>query len=362
MGEGPGFLRGILPVSVLRQPIDMQTSGQASLAAFFCFAVSGIMSLTFFKDGWGDRGIVMIGLMAVAAVGGVMLLLRARKLARISSLFRNVFLETPRPTLRPGETVSLRLGLEPARALEIERVVFICEQIESCFLEGESVHTETAQIFRVKRKVKVGKRLDVDKEHGVECKLSLPEDAPATFSSQYHRIACQVTAYIEGKGFSPVELTWPIEVAPELDSRAPNLENSTGDFASRVDFEGLHLVLEQGPEVAVGRPLGSHLLLHADRELDHQGISAALSWTVEGGTPERFEVAQADLAPGGTLSEGETRLDLDLAIPEGAPATHLGDLVSVRWSLRVTIPGVVEAAKPAVLPVRVGMARPAVAS
>lgn len=315
------------------------------------------MSLTFFKSGWGDRGLVMIGLMAVAAVGGVMLLLRARKLARVSSLFQEIFLETPRESLRPGETVTFRLGLQPARPLEVERVIFVCEEIESCFHEGESVHAETAQVFVVKQKVKVGKQLETEKEHVVEARLTIPGDAPATLACQYHRIAGQVTVLVEGKGFSPVELTWPLEVAAQLDGSVKGTEVVAGDFGARVDYEGLHVVLEQEQDPEVGGPLNGRLVLHADRELRHQGVSVALAWTAEGGTSESFEVASAELCEGGTLPTGISRFPLDLPIPESAPATHLGNLVSVRWALRVTVPGLIEAAAPAILPLRVGMAR-----
>jgi hypothetical protein len=340
-----------------RHHYDLGSAGQVAYAAFFCFGVSGIMSLTFFKSDWGDRGLVMIGLMAMGAVGGVMLLLRARKLARVGNLFHDVFLDTPRQALRPGETVCLRLGLQPARSLEIDRVVFRFEQIESCHLEGEEVHAETYQIFEVKKKVKVGGKLETEKEHVVEGKLTLPGDAPATLSGQHHRIYCQIAVRIVGKGFSPVELTWPMEVAPRLDASILPPDNSGGDFAARVDFEGFHLILEQDEEAEVGGSLTGALMFDVQEAQPHPAITGVLIWTLEGGTPESFEVTRQEITPGGGFERGKNRIPLNLEIPADAPATYLGNLVTVRWTLHILIPGLAEAGDPAVLPVRVGMGR-----
>lgn len=339
-------------MSAYRRAADMTSPTQANFAALVCFAISGIMSMTFFRDDWGDRGMVMIGLMGLGIAAGCLLILKGRRLARMRSLFESVTLETPRPELRPGEPVKVVLGLQPARDLAVTRVVFRLEQFESSHLEAEHMNAPSAVVFQHQVEVKLGRELTAGKEHTVQGKLEVPAEAPATLALQHHQVSCRLVARIEGDEFGGVEVSWPLPVVSRV---APGASPApVPALETRFELENLTLWLEGTEGARVGGALPGELRVHAEKARAHQGIEAALVWSAEGGSPESFEVDRVILAEPGELGAGDTAFLLGLEVPPDAPASYLGELVAVRWSVQVCAPPLVPAGAPAVLPLAVG--------
>lgn len=328
---------------------DMTSPGGAYAAATFCFAVSGIMSMTFFRNDWGDRGTVMIGLMALAAIGGVLLILRGRRLARVRSLFSGLRVECDRERLQAGKPAQLEVTLTPARTLEVGRVVLRLEARERATPEGEPMNAAVHTLFQIEAVEELGRSLDAGQPHVIQARLEVPADAPGTFQTRFHALTCNLTLDVEGVGFSPVLESWPVEV-----EAGPAKATEGGRFGSRVEFEGLAVTLEGAELVAPGSTLEAELVLVADDEMSHQGISAALAWVVEGESSERSEVGSTEVTPAGTLSAGETRLPVRLEVPEDLPATYHGEILTVRWGLEVSLGGLAEGGAAPVLAVRVG--------
>lgn len=329
---------------------DMTSPGQAYAAAAFCFAVSGAMSMTFFRSDWGDRGIVMIGLMAVAAIGGVLLVMRGRRLARVRSLFEDIRVRGERERLVAGQPAELTIELVPARPLDVDRLVLRLEARERATPEGEPMNAAIHSVFQVEAVKGLGKTLEPGKAHEVKARLEVPADAPGTFQTRFHGLACDLTLDVEGKGFSPVIESWPVDVEP-----GPARATEGGAFGSRVEFEGLAVTLEGAESLAPGASHEAELVLVADEELAHQGIEATLAWVVESDEgSERTEVTRAELAPAGRLPVGETRLPFALAVPAEVPATYHGAILAVRWGLEVSMAGLADGRDAAVLGVRVG--------
>jgi hypothetical protein len=329
----------------------MTSPGGAYAAATFCFAVSGIMSMTFFRNDWGDRGTVMIGLMALAAIGGVLLVMRGRRLARVRSLFEALGVACDQERLVAGEPAEFLVTLTPARTLELERVVVRLEARERATPEGEPMNAAVHTLFQVEAVEELGKTLEPGSSHEVRVKLEVPSDAPGTFQTRFHSLGCDLTLDVEGKGFSPVLESWPVEV-----EAGPARVSEAGIFGSRFEFEGLALTLEGADLVPPGGPMDAELVLVSEEGMDHGGIDATLSWVVEGEGIERTEIAQVEVAPAGNLPAGETRLPVRLEVPRDVPATYHGEILAVRWVLEVALGGLAEGEAAPVLGLRVGRA------
>ena len=328
---------------------DMTSPGGAYAAATFCFAVSGIMSMTFFRNDWGDRGTVMIGLMALAAIGGVLLVMRGRRLARVRSLFEGLTVTGAAERLVPGQEFEFKIQLTPARALEVERVVLRLEARERAMPEGEPMNASVHTLFQVEAAEDLAERLEPGRTHEVQARLTVPADAPATFQTRFHALLCDLTLDVEGKGFSPVLEAWPVEIQP-----GPARAGEGTLFGSRFEFEGLAVTLEGADLVAPGSTMDAELVLAADEALEHKGIAATLLWVVEGEGAERTVIGEVEVAAAGSLPEGETRLPVSMEVPEGVPATYHGEILAVRWILEVKLGGLAEGESAPILGLRVG--------
>lgn len=329
---------------------DMTSPGGAYSAAAFCFAVSGIMSMTFFRNDWGDRGTVMIGLMALAAIGGVLLVLRGRRLARVRSLFEGLSVTCDQERLAAGAPAEFLVTLTPARALPVDRVVVRLEARERAMPEGEPMNAAAHTLYQVEVTKELGRTLEPGRSHEVRARLEVPSDAPGTFETRFHALCCDLTLDVEGGGYSPVLASWPVEILPGAVRTAEG-----GLFGSRIEFEGLAMTLEGADLVAPGSSREAELVLVADEAHEHQGIQATLVWMVEGEGVERTEVARVEVAPPGSLAAGETRLPVNLEIPEDVPATYHGEILTVRWGLEVALGGLAEGSSTPVLSLRVGL-------
>ncbi len=297
--------------------------------------------MTFYYNDWGDRGLVMVGLMALGAIFGVLLLLKGRRLSRVRSLFEALSIETPSKSLAPGKELSMKVGLLPAKNLKVKRLIVRLEGYERAAPEGEPMNALSSQVCEARVEVPVNRLLEAGREHQIDASFQVPTDSPPSFQTQLHQAGNRLHLEVEGEGFSPVTQSWevPIRGATEKPSDA-----EVPDFGSRIEFEGLALTLDGGLDARVGEAFDAELVLSSETEMKHGGISVTLVWNVEASHLERNPVVTEELAPAGTLEVGETRIPLSLRIPKRVPHSYAGELLNVKWGLEVYVQGLIHGA------------------
>lgn len=290
-------------------------------ASFFCFAVAGIMSMTFVKDGWGDRGTVMFGLMGFGVVAGLGLLFKAIQMRRYGSRFGALSLVQPTRDLRQGQKLRFLLEGVADRDLTFRSYSAKLRVLELASAEGSRQGREVQEIFSCRKEWKSSQshpagsdfRLDLDLE------TSLPEGLPSAFRAVAHEVAAELQVGLELEGAEPFGIAFALPLRGRIEAEASDASEPAWTSLEGGP-EGLEARL---PELVKGE--AQVVSVRAKDDLDLAGLELVLGWSLEGHYPEEHEVLE--LEP--QIEKKEAHFSAK--IPMAAPLAFEGKECQLTW-------------------------------